>query len=456
VDESPHEPPGLVLAYPLQGAPENRASGQDKWAGKRGQAPQRRLVVGETTGKGVHRERKLERLRFQGAGGELTSPEVLETRRTHMADTTAHGRFVWHELITPDAASAHDFYSKAVGWRSQTWEHDPSYSMFVATSGPLGAAVEKRDEAPHWLNYIGVADVDATVAAAVRLGAWVLTEPADVPNAGRSAVLADPQGAAFAVHSSTTAPTPERAPTAGEFSWHELATSVDPAIAFAFYAALFGWDEVARHDMGPMGVYLVFGRDGLQRGGMFNKGETGRPGPAYWVGYVSVPDLDRAVAEATAERGVLLHGPSDVPDGDRIAQLMDPHGALFAVHWSRAESAEGATGSTLDARRKSEPKSSPAKRTTKKARGKPGKKTAKKAAKKVEKKATKKKTIKKKTAKKARKKTGKKTARRARKAAKKARRKSSRATKRSPAKKKSARKSKRMKASTVRKRRRRR
>ena len=31
-----------------------------------------------------------------------------------MADATAKGRFVWHELITPNAAGAHEFYSKAV------------------------------------------------------------------------------------------------------------------------------------------------------------------------------------------------------------------------------------------------------------------------------------------------------------------------------------------------------
>ena len=66
------------------------------------------------------------------------------------------------------------------------------------------------------------------VATAEDLGAKVLTPPTDLPNAGRHAALADPQGAAFAVHSSAMAPSPERAPAQGEFSWHELATTVDP------------------------------------------------------------------------------------------------------------------------------------------------------------------------------------------------------------------------------------
>ena len=58
-------------------------------------------------------------------------------------------------------------------------------------------------------------------------------------------------------------------PAIGEFSWHELATTAAPNVAFGFYAALFDWDLVAEHDMGPMGMYLVFGRNGRQLGGMF-------------------------------------------------------------------------------------------------------------------------------------------------------------------------------------------
>src|SRR6185295_10784922 len=210
-----------------------------------------------------------------------------------MADTTGKGRFVWHELITPNAAGAHEFYSKAVGWTQQAWEQNDSYSMFVGPAGPLGAAVENRTAVPHWLAYVSVPSVDAAVDTAVRSGAKVKTPPTDIANAGRHAGLEDPQGAAFAVHSSSMARTPERAPSQGEFSWHELATTANPAEVFPFYADLFGWEEMARHDMGaPMGTYLIFGRNGQQLGGMFNKGEMGQPGPAYWVCYVSVPNLD--------------------------------------------------------------------------------------------------------------------------------------------------------------------
>src|SRR5206468_6304086 len=54
----------------------------------------------------------------------------------------------------------------------------------------------------------------------------------------------------------------------------------------------------------------------------------------YWLSYVSVPNLEHAVEQVKASRGAVLHGPADVPGGDRIAQLRDPHGAFFAMHWS--------------------------------------------------------------------------------------------------------------------------
>ena len=249
-----------------------------------------------------------------------------------MADATVRGRFVWHDLMTPNSAGAHEFYGKALDWKTEAWEQDRAYLMFAGPNGPIGGTVETRATTPHWLPYIGTMDVDATVEAATRLGASVQTPTTALPNGGRFAALIDPQGAPFGIHASSAATAPEAPPQPGEFSWHELSTNVSPSIAFGFYAALFDWDEINQHDMGPMGMYLVFGRNGKQLGGMFDKGSTGKPGNAYWLGYVSVTDLDGTIERAKGARGSLLTGPMDVPGGDRIAQLMDPHGTFFALH----------------------------------------------------------------------------------------------------------------------------
>jgi predicted enzyme related to lactoylglutathione lyase len=257
-----------------------------------------------------------------------------------MADNTVRGRFVWHELMTPNAAGAHDFYSKVFGWTKQAWEHNPSYSMFSGPKGPLGATVEAREGTPQWVPYIATVDVDATVAAAQGLGAAVKTPTTAIPNAGTHAVLADPQGGIFGVHSSSSPAAPEAPAEAGEFFWHELATTAPADEAAAFYTQLFGWDLMARHDMGPpTGIYLIFGRNGKQLGGIFNKGDANS---AYWVGYVRVQDIAATVDKVKDARGGLLNGPMDVPGGDKIAQFSDPHGAFFAAHMQGGELAVAA------------------------------------------------------------------------------------------------------------------
>ncbi|HJR69559.1 MAG TPA: VOC family protein, partial [Gammaproteobacteria bacterium] len=119
-----------------------------------------------------------------------------------MADPTVRGRFVWHELWTPNLAGAHEFYADVVGWRSQAWDNDPSYSVFVGPNGPLGGAMQKRAGTPQWLPYVGVTDVDAAAAAVTRLGGRTQTLPTDLPNGGRHAVLVDLQGAPFGIHAS--------------------------------------------------------------------------------------------------------------------------------------------------------------------------------------------------------------------------------------------------------------
>lgn len=297
-----------------------------------------------------------------------------------MAQVPVSGWFVWHELLTPNAAGAHDFYANTLGWEPQPWDGDPAYVMFKARSGPAGATVESKSAIPHWLPYISTRDVDATIEAAGRLGGRVEKPATPLPNGGRYAVLVDPQGAPFGIHAAGGAES--GAPASGEFSWHELATSVAPGISFGFYAALFDWDEMREHDMGPMGMYLIFGRNGLELGGMFDKGAGGKPGAAYWLGYVSVTDLEGTVERAKAARGSLLMGPMDVPGGDRVAQLMDPYGAFFALHKAVTQAAAGEAAAGTETAQRQPAKRSKTAKKTKKAAKKVAKKPAKKTAKK--------------------------------------------------------------------------
>ena len=244
----------------------------------------------------------------------------------------SRGRFVWYDLMTSDPKGAEAFYTTAVHWGVQPWDQ-MAYSMWTANGQPLGGVMQLPKEAgapPHWLAYISVPDVDGTGSLAQSLGGKVLKPGADIPNVGRFAILEDPHGARFAVFTPSQPSQPESDPAVGEFSWHELLTK-DWKQAFSFYEALFGWERSAEHDIGPMGMYFIFKRNGRDLGGMFNVTRE-MPMPPSWLHYVRVDSADAAVERVKANGGQVLNGPMSVPGGDRVAQCLDPQGAPFAVH----------------------------------------------------------------------------------------------------------------------------
>ena len=347
------------------------------------------------------------------------------------------GRFVWHELLTTDTAAAASFYPKVVPWRTQP-SNMPGYTIWMAGGVQVGGLMALPAEAggtpPHWLIYVGTPNVDATCAQAQGLGARVVKAPSDIPNVGRFAVLADPQGATFAVFTPASATAPS-APSHGGFSLHELATT-DVAAALRFYGTLFGWTKGPGHDMGAMGIYQVFGHGSDQVGGMCNV--QGPSTPPSWLSYVNVPDSSKAVAASKGAGGRLLHGPIEVPGGSWIALMMDPQGGAFAVQEAprvaakpaAPAAAKPAVAKTAAAKPAAAPAPKPAAAPAKPAAAKP-KPAAKKA---VKKKAAKKKAAKKKAAKRrpARKKA-------ARKAVRKAQRPGARRARRAPKKRARAR-----------------
>lgn len=243
--------------------------------------------------------------------------------------------FVWYELNTTAPAAAPAFYAAVTQWGVQAYESN-DYQMWTTARGPIGGLMRLPDEAkamgapPHWMGYVGVENVDDTAARVVALGGKVYVAPRDIPGAGRFAVFADPQGAAFSVHSSDKE-MPRTSPGDGDFCWSELMTR-DPAGAFAFYSELFGWAKGDAMDMGPMGTYQMFGPAG---GGASLGGIMGlAPGvPAsMWLYYVNVKNLDAALDAVRANGGQVVSGPNPIPGNARVATCLDPQGVVFALH----------------------------------------------------------------------------------------------------------------------------
>jgi predicted enzyme related to lactoylglutathione lyase len=251
------------------------------------------------------------------------------------------GRPLWYELMTTDMAAAEAFYNPVVGWTTTPFDGaGMPYAMWTRPDGvPTGGVMTLPDDLkaghvpPHWMMYIGVDGLEAAVAHATRLGGGALSPLIDVPDVGRMQVLKDPQGAAFAVYQPAMPPQSAAGPAPiGDVSWLELYTT-DNVAAMAFYGELFGWVATESMDMGPMGVYRMFGRTaGHSLGGMMTKTPDMAQVPNAWLPYFRVPDVHAAADRVKAHGGTLMMGPMEVPGGSWIVQGRDPQGAVFALH----------------------------------------------------------------------------------------------------------------------------
>src|ERR687895_652430 len=124
-----------------------------------------------------------------------------------MGERTSHepGTFSWTDLTTPDQEGAKRFYCALFGWEpdDQPVSEGVTYTM-MKIGGRSVAAVSPQMEdqkgmPPFWNSYVTVEDADAAAAKAGELGGNVIAEPFDVFDAGRMAVIQDPQGAVFCV-----------------------------------------------------------------------------------------------------------------------------------------------------------------------------------------------------------------------------------------------------------------
>lgn len=115
------------------------------------------------------------------------------------------GTFGWNELGTRDVPAAREFYGNVFGWTVEEQEMPGmgTYHVWKDGEASRGGMIDMTgmapDEAPpNWLVYFTVADADAAAATTKSSGGQLLNGPIDI-GVGRIAMLADPQGAFFAV-----------------------------------------------------------------------------------------------------------------------------------------------------------------------------------------------------------------------------------------------------------------
>jgi hypothetical protein len=202
---------------------------------------------------------------------------------------------------------------------------------WVAAISPQPQQQRDAGVPPAWNSYITVANVDETAAKARELGATVHAPPFDVMEAGRMAVVQDPQGAWFLLWQAKQHIGAGLVNAPGALCWNELG-SPDVDGSAVFYSALLGWTTEPME--GEMPYLVIKTADGHSNGGIRPPMPPGTP--PFWLVYFAVEDLDASLAKVSELGGNVLMGNTDIGIA-RIGIAQDPQGAVFALYMGRLD-----------------------------------------------------------------------------------------------------------------------
>jgi predicted enzyme related to lactoylglutathione lyase len=260
----------------------------------------------------------------------------------------------WVDTAQPDPDAAVDFYAGLFGWEFE--DRMPAgrpgrYLVGQLQGGDVAAVGSQPEGAPSepvWSTYIWVESAAEAAAKAKDAGGSIVTEPFDVADAGRMAILADPDGAVFCVWQARSHKGAQVVNAPGSWNFSDLNTP-NPDAATAFYGAVFGW-EATSVDLGDVsftmlrlpgyGDFLALSDPDIRA----RQAEQDAPegfedavaglvpgdGPSHWSVTFSVDDTD-GTADRAAELGATVVVPPFDAGPARVAVLRDPQGAVFSV-----------------------------------------------------------------------------------------------------------------------------
>ncbi|MGO9751375.1 MAG: VOC family protein [Solirubrobacteraceae bacterium] len=263
----------------------------------------------------------------------------------------------WVDTSQPDPEAAAAFYGGLFGWDFEDVMPsgaDGHYFIARLRGGDVAAVASQPEAASRravWNTYIWVESADAAVTKVLDAGGSVVMDPVDVMDAGRMAVFADPEGAAFCVWQAKQHKGARIVNEPGSLNFNSLNTR-DADSAKSFYGSLFGWETLELQGGIEMwrlrgyGAFLAQRDPGLRERqtasgaapdgfadvvATLNPVADDQPDiPANWSVTFAVNDADATAERAVALGGRVIAAPFDAP-WVRMTVIADPQGATFTA-----------------------------------------------------------------------------------------------------------------------------
>ncbi|MER7463602.1 VOC family protein [Streptomyces sp. NPDC097981] len=244
-----------------------------------------------------------------------------------------------------DLQGTQQFYGEVLGWKFRPARLGEGWTVAELDGVPvagIGALTADLPAAAAWTPYFAVDDADVAAARIRERSGTIAVGPVSFPSGGRGALVADRDGAVFGIWAGGVS-ADWRVGHGPAPAWLELRTR-DAFEAAIFYGEVLEWatgrpgccevsyenDQVVLRQAGDPVARLSGGIAGAAA-----QAPQTRP---RWHVYFRVPDLDEAIAAATAAGGTTL---STIVSSttDRWVTLHDPGGAMFTLTAARPDTA---------------------------------------------------------------------------------------------------------------------
>ena len=259
----------------------------------------------------------------------------------------------WVDTGQPDPQAALPFYRELFEWEFENVMPEGSEGQYFigrirgGDVAAIGSIPEGAPSTAMWSTYIWVDSAEETADRVRGAGGRVVMEPFDVMDAGRMAVLADPEGVTFNVWQAKDHKGATVVNEHGSLNFNGLVTR-NPEGAKAFYGAVFGWKTLelpgsVMWTLPGYGDHLEERNPGLRQ----QMSQMGGPDgfidvvaalnpiadddsdtPAHWSVTFGVDNADATAARASELGGEVVADPFDAP-WTRLAVIKDPQGATF-------------------------------------------------------------------------------------------------------------------------------
>lgn len=253
----------------------------------------------------------------------------------HLAAATAPvpGEFIWHDLVTTDAASAQKFYPAVFGW---TVTNSSNNALTIQSNGAnIGTihswkATDSSKPSAQWISAISTSNSSSTESKVKQLGGTVLIAEKAIADKGTQTLYRDPQGAIFSILQADSKISSNQAVKDNDFFWQDLFTN-DVTAASNFYQSLFDY-EVYNSEKYENLTRTMLSVAGFARAGIAPMPDTVKqPG---WLPYVLVADVADTANKAVANGGKILVAPQTRLLNGNLAVVADPQGAIIGlINW---------------------------------------------------------------------------------------------------------------------------